>query len=534
MRLDIPAFKGVIPRFAPHLGPPENATYAKDCRMESGSLEPLLLRAAIAAELRTGVIRSIFKYNDVWFSWAYNVEAIRNPLAKDPYERVYFTRDGFAPAVTSNLLAIGGAPYPTTQRTLGIPAPVTAPTPTVIDGGDDADIETDESRAYVYTWVSQYDEEGPPSPPSVIVELDDPAVDTVSLSLPGLSPNTYGVSHRRIYRSATNGSDTNFYFVAELPLATATFVDDRLQNELGAELSTNDYLPPPATMRGIVLGANGIVAGYDGNELLFAEPFLPYAYPLGYRRALEYDIQGIAATSTGFVVGTKGTPYLVQGVHPNAMSEQKIELQQACVSGRSMVDMGDYVLYASPDGLVAVSESSADLITRGIITRRQWQKTYFPASIYAYRYEDLYLAFYLNGVGAIKAFIFDPVTKDFQDISETATAGFNDLLTDTLYLVDTNQLYAWEGTETPKPYTWRSKVFQTQDMSFSVFKAWTDTPELVGVTIWADGKVVLQCDSLLREAVKLAPARGTRWQIELRGTGVVERATLAQSMDELS
>ena len=101
--------------------------------------------------------------------------------------------------------------------------------------------------------------------------------------------------------------------------------------------------------------------------------YQPHAWPADYRIAIDEEIVGIAATSNGVVVGTKGTPYLVTGTDPSSMVAIRIESGEACLSKRSMVDMGEYILYAGPDGIVAVQGATASVVTEALITPEQWQ-----------------------------------------------------------------------------------------------------------------------------------------------------------------
>lgn len=531
MKIDIQTFKGETPRVSSRLLDTESAEYALNCLFDSGDLEALFEKTEIAAVLGPGTINSIYLYEGVhWFSWQNEVHAISSPVAQDQYARVYFTGDG-NPKVTSNLIATGSDPKPAASYRLGVPAPSTTPTAAVVDGGDDDDFGTDESRAYVYTYVTEYGEEGPPSPASDILDLDLPSADAVSLVLPTLASNIFNITHKRIYRTATGGDSTEFYFVAEIPVATTTYTDTLPVIGLGPELTTYNYEVPPFSMRGLVKGANGICAGYSGNEFIPSEPYLPYAYPVEYRRSTEHDIVAIAATATGFVIGTKGKPYLVQGVHPGAMAETKVDLMQACVSKTSMVDMGAYVLYASPDGLVSISESSASVITQGILRKRDWEK-FNPSTIRAFRYEDKYIAFYDDGTGGA-GFIYEPNLGTITRIDTFATAGYTDLETDTLYLVIDGKIHSWETAGTRETYVWRSKVFHLPDVTFAAVKVWTDELLNVGLKLIVDGRTIMELNQLPAEAFKIPPGHGTRWQLELSGTGVVERVTLAPSMDQL-
>ena len=120
-------------------------------------------------------------------------------------------------------------------------------------------------------------------------------------------------------------------------------------------------------MRGLCLMANGIAAGFSGNTVLFSGAYLPYAWPNANRLTTEDDVVAICPAGTSLVVGTKGYPYVMTGVSPSSITSQKLNIQQACISKRSMVSVDGVVLYASPDGLVGVTESGASVATDKII-----------------------------------------------------------------------------------------------------------------------------------------------------------------------
>ena len=64
------------------------------------------------------------------------------------------------------------------------------------------------------------------------------------------------------------------------------------------------------------------------------------------------------------LVTTKGVPYLVTGSGPDTMTAIRIESSHANLNKRSMVDMGPYVIYASPDGLVAAEGTTVETLQK--------------------------------------------------------------------------------------------------------------------------------------------------------------------------
>jgi len=483
-------------------------------------------------------VRSIFLYNDTnWFSSGGNYSVIQSPIAQDPYGRVYFTNtDEGYPQVTSNLIAIGAPPFPSATYRLGVQAPSVALSCIVnVDAGADAsDFSDDETRYYVMTYVTGYGEEGAPSPVSFAVELASPSTETVTLTLPIPLTNDQNITHKRIYRTVTSGSGTYYYFVKQVALAITSTIDDVAGISLGAELTTIDYDTPPDNMTGLVLGSNGIAAGFAGNEFMPSEPNLPYTYPVKYRLTTEHDIVAVAATSSGFIVATKGNPVVISGISPDSLTPQKIDVPHACVSGRSLVDMGEYAIYASPNGLVIAGSNRAELITESIISKRDWE-SYSPETIHAYRNDDLYIAFYgdidANGSG-VGGFIFNPKNGDFTLLDFYASAGFNHLVTDTLYLVVGGSLRAWQGSDTLLEYTWLSKEFRGNSTIFSCVKIYTDNLAGVAFTLYVDGVAFYSLGSLTTASFRLPPIRGSVWQFRVTGSSSIERVAFAQSLGE--
>lgn len=530
--LDIVTMRGTMPRVEPHLLSDEVAVIARDCHFDHGVISPLEDDASAGVELPI-VPTTLFHYGQHWFAWNKVVEAIRSPIAQDPYGRVYYT-DGEYPKVTHAQIATGGASKPTAWYRLGIPAPgvpvgVGTITPPV--GGVDDDLTDDETRFYVDTFVTAMGEEGPPGPVSGKVNIGIPGSSVTLMLSPPTTQNS-NITQRRIYRSVSGGGLADYLLVAELPIAQASFVDTREDGELGAVLETYDYTMPPDGMRGLCQMANGMCAGFAGNSLYLCEPYLPYAWPEKYRLTTEHDIVAIAAIDTTLVIGTKGYPYLAQGVSPASVTTQKLsQLPQSCVSGRSMVAMDGVVLYASPDGLVGIGANGGQVVTEGIITRSQW-RAMKPESMRAWHHEGKYVA-----MTDTHAFIFDPKSGDLRELTNRWDAAVSDMESDSLYIAKGRSLQIWRGGSSSNgQFVWRSKPFmEPEGSSFSCCRVLAQDVGLVGIKLFVDGEQVMELSpgNLVPGAFRLPPVRGRFWQIEVFGTSVVSRITLASSMAEM-
>lgn len=604
--IDIVSMRGEMPRVLPHMLPDGYAALAQNCHFRFGVITP------VSDDGKSGVTfdinpETLFLYSqNKWFTWQGMVDAVRSPVAQDPYGRVYYT-DGQYPKVTSAQIATSGSgPYPTTSYRLGVPAPESAitftvnepqkkeitqsdpgptpeqqaeeyrtkaleslndavdhnvaaaflegklranidkkaeqiaatPAPSVSDTSslvDDDDPTDNETRFYTCTFVTAYGEEGPPGPQSLELTVKKGGSADLTMQPPPLQHSN--ITRRRIYRSVSGGGNADFLLVTELDAGVLSFHDDLLAEQLGPALETWHYVMPPDNMLGLCMMANGIAAGFAGNEVMFSEAFLPYAWPDAYRQTTTEDIVAIAPIGTALVVATKGEPYLFSGVSPSNISGAKLPLTQACVSRQSMVVMDGFVLYAGTNGLVSVDGSgNAVIATEKIISPEQWRGMFNPSSIKAYQYRGEYVARYTKTDGGQAVFIFNPQDMDIRHMSTTFDTAYNDTATDTLYLVKGRELSVSQGADTPLPLVWRSKTFIAQEnTSFSCLRVKAPYPERVGISVFADGQPVIQLPpgALSGSVLKLPPVTGREWYLEVSGFGQIERITLSTSMPEM-
>ena len=533
--IHIKSFAGEAPRVSPERLPSQMSQTAKGCHFYHGNLEALRVPGQQTSVLSNA--KSLFQYlNQHWFAWDKVVDAVNSPVASDPWERVYFTGDGY-PKVTNNAI-FSGSQMPANAFRLGIQPPEIKINCVVHEGAlEDDEVEDpndNETRFYTHTFVTEQGEEGPPGEASERVEIlrpDHP--DTyVELTLSSPNANESNITHRRIYRTSTGGGAADYLFVAELPIAQGQFSDRVLDDELGLALNTYDYEMPPQDLTGLTRMANGILAGFTGNTICFSEAYLPYAWPSDYQMTTEHNIVSIVAMGNSLAVLTEGFPYIFSGVTPSGMAGQMLESKQACVSKRSSVIVNGTLIYATPDGLAALTNNGAVPLTDKIITREQWQK-FQPATIEAYLQEGRYVAFY--GVALDKCFIFDPANGDFRHFDETAYCGHNSLQDDALYIARNGNLYEWESSNQRYDYVWRSKVFETSDQSFACALVQGISLELSGIRIFADGLEILHLPigQIPTVAFRLPSNRAKRWEVEVYGQGIIHSIAIADSMEEI-
>lgn len=550
MLLTVKPFGGIMPRLDPRLLPQHGAQTAINCDLRNGALSALRQTSFVWTPTKAGTKQTIYRFGETvndeslyWFTWADDVDVVRGQIASDTTERTFFTGDSAFghPRWTDATLALtgGGTNYPIASWRLGIPAPASAPTNGGISGTGSG---TNETRAYVYIYVNAKGDIGQPSLP-----LEVTIQDGQSITLTGLvaAPAGYNITAKRIYRTLTGASSgADYQFVAEVGDGTTSYVDSTLNKNLGETLSSIDYEMPPANLRGLVNMPNGMAAGFDGINVYFCEPYRLYAWPSKYRQPVDFPVVGLGAFGESLVVCTRGQPYLMFGTDPNAISIKKIELMQACVSKRSIVEMGDAVMYASPDGIVRVGPGLTDVVTRSFISKEFWTSLN-PSSIHAHLYDGKYIGFYDNGTPG--SFIFDPSDElaPFALTTLTATAGYLDVVRDGLFMAVGSEIRQFDDNAALLSYAWKSRRMATgSPINFGWAKVEARSFPVVFKVLARDTNpasgthnqmVLRHTKSVTNQEPFRLPSGFTsdEWEIQLEGSGIVTAAFLAQSPEEL-
>jgi hypothetical protein len=190
------------------------------------------------------------------------------------------------------------------------------------------------------------------------------------------------------------------------------------------------------------------------------------------------------------------------------------------------------VYYASPDGLVKISPSGSDIVTKDLMTKAQWQE-FSPESIHAYMNERRYVAFYDSAVYGKGGFIIDFKKGAFVPHDIYVEAGYSSLEFDQLFIAQTNLIKQWDAGD-KLSYTWKSKKFTYGlDVGFSAMRIDTEG-DGVNCKVYRDGVNILNKLVTSRKMERLPAGKGKDWEIELTGTDDIFQFTMAGSVSELS
>lgn len=533
--ITVKTFSGVSPKTPARYLQDTQAQVALNCPVWLGSLKGLPGTSKIKDVVRSGEIKTIYRFGqdlnsatDHWFEFTTHTDVVRGAVAGDTEERTYWT-DGVKPKKANSVKALtGGAPYPAASFDLGVPAPTVEPTLVVSGTATSAP----QDRVYTFRFVSSWNEPSQPSPPSNVVSIGEGQ--TVTLTMAAIPSGNHSISTREIYRSVSGEGESEWLLVAAgIPAAQLTYADSVPDDQLGDALDSTDWEVPPNAMHSLVTMPNGMMAGATGKDVWLCDPMHPFAWSLAF--TVPYPVVALGAMDTTLAVLTTGKPSFYQGSSPDSMVEVHTDITQSCVSKRSVVQMDGAVIYASPDGLVKLSPAGSGILTDPLFTKDLW-KLFNPSSIHAYPWESKYVAFFSGATlpGMTQGgFVFDPAGGSFVYHDIYATAGYNDLQRDELYLVIGTEIHSWY-TGTAKAYTWRSKKFEPpQPMCFSAAQVEAEAYP-VTFKLYGDGVLVHTQTVTSRNGFRLPSGRYRDFEFEISGSGEVFSVSLAQSIRELA
>jgi hypothetical protein len=449
MAIRIASFAGEIPKLIPRLLNQNYAQIAQNTKLENGALVPI--RRGKYMHRMPFDCKTIYLYNGEWLGWENFVNVEPAPVASD---RLYVTGDG------KPKIIVGGVTYD-----LAVARPTSKVT-AVVSGTPDPALSS--TVLFAYTWVTEFDEESEPS------DLSDGVLWSPSLSITvsGFSapPTGRAVNRMRIYRSQTSAlGQTTLYFIAERAASTANFVYDQATYPMNEVIPSTDYNPPPDDLQGLVSLPNGFMAAFSGKKIYFCERYRPHAWPEKYVMTVDYPIVGLGVFGSAVAVLTQGMPYVMQGTSPDAMTSQRLEVNLPCVSANSIVDLGYSVAYASPQGLVTISQSGAVVASAALMTVDQWkeiQPDSFIAGQYAGRYMVSYNYTDATGIDRRGMVVFDlsGAQPFIVRVSDDADAMYFELGTGRLFLLrNSRDVYEWDAIGEPYgEQVWRSKKFVMQ------------------------------------------------------------------------
>lgn len=491
------AFAGMIPKLDDRILPTNASAQATNTYFYNGKLEgmvePTFLRnlsdptAVYVYRIPLGATDMAHASDSLWLEYDdINTNVLKPAFIADQYQRYYWASPSAQPRYNTLARIQAGNTSPNNPLLLGVPRPAVAPGVSVSGGSG-----TQEARAYVYTWVTTYGEEGQPSPPTVVNGFEN---GTWNLTFSAAATNdTNGVNRliatTNIYRTIT-GSDgtTTFFFVATVPIGTLAYADTIADNVVAAnnELVSTNWSGPPTNLQGWITMPNGMIAGWDTQaNVWFCEPYRPHAWPDIYTVAVDYPIVGLGVSAQTLVIATEVQPYWGTGINPSSFALSKMDSVEPCLSRGGIMSAPEGVYYPSPNGLILVQSGVVVNISRQYMLKDNWLNLSKVSTIHAARLGTGYYSWGTGtqGVwssafapeafsqadlgGALQGLLIDPIDQSVlvSQLSSTDPTynTFNDPWTGEVFIIRSGAVY-WlniaDEDPTRENYLWRSKKFQ--------------------------------------------------------------------------
>lgn len=464
----IGSFGGIIPRLAEHMLAINQATIAHDVNLRNGQLEAW--REPCQFGEASSNAKSIYLYGCCLLHWPDLVNCAE--LTPD-WGRLYITgREG------NGLEAIiVNCDCSTEYIKTGVPAPAGPPSAS----GPEQCSRDASARSYVYTYVTEWGEESPPSPPSNVIRVNDGDSVTVSGITPVTDP-AYHVVAINIYRTASGfripdgkvqEMKTDYQLVAVISPTQTTYSDKVKGVGLGPVLETQ-YDRPPPMMAGITsIGDQVRLAGYSCNRIYMSEPFQPHNWPAKYDLTLDYNIVHMLNQDQRLFVTTDSIPYIIDvsgcdDTKCTPVTSFELPLPDiGCHYSHGAIMTHHGMIYATPFGIVLIQPNAEwHILTAKWFGEKEWLKLR-PDTI-RMAYWEGYLFFATD----MATFLLNINGRPYGDMDGAELVTLSDkpidlLVSNTgkLLFLEDGKVWEWDGGIEYRPYIWQSRQITAMSLS---------------------------------------------------------------------
>lgn len=461
------SFGGIVPRLAEHMLGLHQATIAHDVNLRNGQLEAWREPCQFGTASRAA--RTIYLYGCCLLHWPDLVNCAE--LTPD-WGRLYLTgRNG------NGLEAlIVNCDCSTEYVKTGVPAPSSAP----YASGPELCSREASARSYVYTYVTEWGEESPPSLPSNVVRVNDGDAVTVSGIAPVTDPD-YHIVAINIYRTASgfrvaDGKVqqmlTDYQLVATISPMQTSYTDSVKGVSLGPVLETQ-YDRPPPMMAGVVsIGDQVRLAGYACNRIYMSEAFQPHNWPAKYDLTLDFNIVHMLCQDQRLFVTTDSIPYIIDvsncdDTKCTPVTSFELPLPDiGCHYSHGAIMTHHGMFYATPFGIVLIQPNAEwHIITSRWFGEKEWLKLR-PDTI-RMAYWEGYLFFATD----MATFLLNINGKPYGDMDGAELCTLSDrpidiITTNTgkLLFLEDGKVWEWDGGIKYRPYVWQTRQLTAKNL----------------------------------------------------------------------
>lgn len=408
---------------------------------------------------------------------------------------------------------------------------------------------------YVARFVDDSGAEGPPSELSELMERKPDERLNITVSFDASVAASYRMKKIRLYRSAGGTDGSDYFYLGEREItagaSSVVFQDDMPDSELSEPMPEYGNSPK---LDGIAALTGGFMAGFEGKNIWFSEPYLPHVWPSKYNQSVQFDVIGIAVRSNYLYVMTKGQLYAFVGDAPEQMTPLTLRFDMPCISRTSIAYVSGSIVYAGTTGLVVISNEGPRIFSNAYFTTEQYKALGFENCLAAGEYDGKYFAVFER-----ETLLFDFVENTLTTLNQ---AGFElleyraddgswpqkEFLNSPYGSVLVEQIFEQEPEEEkqaapeetgPEELTarWHSKTYVfPRPVAFSTvrIRSYGEAEHSVILRLFAENVMVKELKIKPGKAVRLPLLRRERrWSFELETDCDLEAFEIAESMAEL-
>ena len=500
-------FKGLAPRFAPHLAKGWALT-AENCDLRTRKIRPV--DGPSLQESDDNDYNSLFYYNSDW------------ELGDDRHYLEW--------KIGNHDLLIyldSGVPKKKVGSTTADLGQTRPSAPTLAESGGGA---LDDTYTYIITTTRSVgghtDESGPSDSASITVSAK-----TIQVTAPTISDSD--VTYWNIYRMSD--SSAAYQFVAQVEAGTSSYLDNTLDADLDASPDTwytsdqgNTIVFDKPTVQSATFGGltaqiyTGMIFAWSGSTLYWSEPGYPDAWPSFYNMNFPSDIKAVIPFAGTVAVLTETGPFRVDGTHPELLQQTQAMSNEPCIAGAACKTRHG-VAYLSDSGICVFDLARVTVITDGHFTEDWFTGNVAAATALLVENDDQIYLFHSAGtlVGDMRV---KPWIWHTLDITATAVHRRDD--DGELYYVDDDGVQKL-GAGSDLAWTWRSGDLLAEHPRDKMWQS-VEVQGAGAVTLFAyvDDALIasksLTFDMDRNRCLRFPDeTRGRALQLELTGTGTV-------------
>jgi hypothetical protein len=508
------------------------------------------------ADLRTvspvtwsGDVQSIYKHKNIntsaekWLQFPSFTRPVRHPVADDTYQRLYYSLggrlryqkyssdyvyDALYPALNpQDRLTINVTNTGTIKRFIGYTL--------VLQNGEETGLSNTTTGTGDYLYGNY-----------LMTTLSDTSSITVTWDASSIVPmgGQYNSEFQyiRFYMTSVTTTDSTYFYIAQALISdgTITILDAGLDVGLQSPVTSPVRLNyGDVDVQGVCNTSFGSLVIWDKGTVYVSNQYQPTIFDAINTYSIDSDIQGVFSFGNSLLVNTTTTPYVIMGNTPSGLTVEKAENARAVINTNCVVDMQEFIIFPTDEGLFAVGTGVYKNITTTLISTKAWKGIIKDNTtlISAYQYKNLYI---LN-LSDETCLVFDVRAGRYWQLDYPVNVAYYDSLLQKLYFLKKNTdgwttaLYEFmeDTVYLNASFTSGIRLFNVP-VNLKYLRVWAeDYTQDVEVDIYLDGVLHTTIGVAANKVYKIPYAKASAVYFTIRTNTPIKRVYLADVLEEL-